>query len=200
MASKLYKFDAVNHIHSIGNKIVPGITTLLNPLTDFSAVPAHILEAARQYGSGVHKAVELYCQDELDTDSLDVSLRPPVAGFEKWLKDYGFDHRDFIVELPMGDPALMVACIPDLILDGKLITEIKSRKPNHLTDSIQTCCQEHVWKKNGGIRTGEYERRVLYLAQDGTYTYTKVNDKQAMPRLRHLLDFYWFGEEIKKWK
>jgi len=79
----------------------------------------------------------------------------------------------------MGDNRLMYGGIPDLILDGRLIVEIKTRKVNMLTDSIQTAAQEALWKQNGGQRIKEYERRVLELKQDGTYTYTKVNDKQA---------------------
>jgi hypothetical protein len=198
--AKEYKFDPDSHTHTIGGVVVPGITTILKPLHDFSAVPAHVLAASCAFGVAVHRAVELYCNDDLDTGRLDESLEKPLAGFECWLKENRFSRHDFIVELPMGDPGLMVACIPDLILDGKLIVEIKTRKPNLLTDSIQTVCQEHVWKKNGGIRAKEYERRVLYLAPDGAYTYTRVNDKQANSRFRLLLDHYWNAKTIERWK
>lgn len=199
MAAKQYRFEEATHTHSIGGVIVPGITTVLKPLYDFSAVPEHILKASCAYGSAVHKVVELDCLDALDVDTLDDTLRPSLNGFHQWLKDYGFEKSDFIVEVPMGDPALMVACIPDLILDGKLIVELKTRKANHMTDSIQTVCQEHVWKKNGGARTKEYERRVLELRVDGSYCYTKVNDKQAMGRFRLLLDHYWNDKTIQSW-
>ena len=198
--AKKYRFEEESHTHYIGGVIVPGITTVIAPLYDFSGVPFHIMEASRQYGTAVHKVVELFCFDALDLDALDLSLVPSLQAFEQWLKDYGFNKSDFIVETPMGDPALMVACIPDLILDGKLIVEIKSREPNQLTDSIQTVCQEHVWKKNGGERTKEYERRVLTLRQDGTYKYQKVNDKQAMPRFRKLLDYYYDTKTINSWR
>jgi len=199
-SNKIYTFDEGTHTHRIGDIVVPGITTLVTPLYDFSGVTKHIMEAARQYGSAVHKTVELYCLDALDIDGLDPGLRSVLTAFPQWLKDYGFVKSDFIVEVPMGDPALMVGCIPDLILDGKLIVEIKSREPNHLTDSIQTVCQEHVWKKNGGTRTKEYERRVLYLRPDGSYKYQKVNDKQANSRFRKLLDHYWDGKLIQSWR
>lgn len=200
MGTKTYTFDEETHTHRIGGVIAPGITTILKPLYDFSGVPAHIMEASRQYGSAVHKVVELYCLGALDVDGLDPALRPVLTAFPQWLKDYGFNKSDFIVELPMGDPVLMVACIPDLILDGKLIVEIKTREPNHLTDSIQTCCQEHIWKKNGGERAKEYERWVLFLRQDGSYKYQRVNDKQSMPRFRKLLDYYNTQQQIKLWK
>lgn len=200
MAPKIYSFEEETHTHKIGGVVVPGITTLLKPLYDFSAVPKLILEAACLYGTAVHKTVELHCNDSLDIEALDPTLARSLSAFNQWLSDYGFSKHDFIVELPMGDPALMVACIPDLILDGKLIVDLKTREPSHLTDSIQTVCQEYVWKKNGGERVKEYERRVLTLRQDGTYKYQKVNDKQAMPRFRKLLDFYNDNKTIQSWR
>ena len=201
MDSKAYRFDEATHTHYICkngvNVIVPGITTILKPLFNFSAVPDHILKASCEYGSNVHKMVELYCMDALDTENLDPVLIPSLIGFKTWLESMRFDKSDFIVELPMGDPTLMVACIPDIILDGKLIVELKTRKCNQPTDSIQTCCQESVWKKNGGTRIKEYERRVLTLNQDGSYDYVRVNDKQSNNRFRLLLDHYWNNQTIQ---
>jgi hypothetical protein len=198
--AKEYRFDEANHIHSIGGVTVPGITTCIKPLYDFSAVPEHIMKASCEYGSAVHKVVELYCLDALDVETLDVSLVPSLRGFEQWITDYKLNRSDFIVEVPMGDATLMYGGIPDIILDGQLIVELKTRKVNMLTDSIQTTAQEALWKKNGGIRTKEYERRVLELKQDGTYTYTKVNDKQGWPRFRKLLDHYHDAKSIQTWR
>lgn len=199
--AKPYRFIEETHTHMIGDVVVPGITTIIKPLTNYEDVPEHILKPACAYGSAVHKTIELYCQDALDLNDLDVILKGSIQGFSTWLKDYKLKKGDFIVELPMGDPALMIGCIPDLILDGRLIVEIKTRKVNHLTDSIQTVCQEHVWKKNGGSRIKNYERRVLELRQDGSYAYSRVDgEKQAMARFRLLLDHYWNTQTINSWK
>lgn len=200
MASKVYTFDEATHTHRIGGVIVPGITTVLKPLQDFSTIPPHILEAKRQWGSAVHKSVELYCLDCLDLETLDTALVGPLHGFQNWLKQQKFNPSDFIVETPMGDASLMVACIPDLILDGQAIIEIKTRKAHMLTDSIQTVCQERTWKKNGGIRAKEYERRVLSLYEDGTFDYVKVNHKDASSRFRLLVDHYWNTQKINSWR
>jgi len=199
MGAKTYTFDEETHTHRIGGQKVPGITTVIDPLYDWSGIPKHILEAAKQYGSAVHKVVELYCTDSLDVEVLDPSLRPVLTAFPQWLKDYGFNKSDFIVELPMGDPALRYAGIPDLILDGKLIVEIKSRAFNQLSDPLQLVAQENLWIKNSGART-KYEHRVLEIRQDGSYKYTKANDKQSWPRFRKLLDFYWDKRMIESWK
>jgi hypothetical protein len=200
MASKEYRFDESTHTHSIGGIIVPGITTVLKPLYDFSAVPEHILKASCAYGSAVHKVVELDCLDALDVDSLDESLRPSLTGFGQWLRDFGFSKSDFIVEVPMGDPALKFAGIPDLIVDGKAIIELKTRKVNMLTDPLQTVAQQNLWVKNGGARVKEYAHYVLELRQDETYRCTRVNTKDAWSKFRRLLDYYWIGQEVSAWK
>ena len=197
---KTYTYDPVNHIHRISGQKVPGITGVISPLHDFSAVPKHIMEAACSYGSAVHKTIELFCTDSLDDSGLDPTLLITLDGFKSWLKCQKLNRQDFIVEVPMGDATLMYGGIPDIILDGRLIVEIKTRKVNHLTDSIQTAAQEALWKKNGGERVKEYERRVLELKQDGSYIYTKVNDKQAWSRFRLLLDHYHQNKIIQSWK
>lgn len=195
-----YKFDEEKHRHTIGGVTVPGITGVIKPLHDFSAVPKHIMEAACNYGSAVHKTIELFCTDSLDVAGLDSTLLITLDGFKLWLKEQKLKRQDFIVEVPMGDAALMYGGIPDIILDGRLIVEIKTRNVNHLTDSIQTAAQEALWKKNGGERVKEYERRVLELKQDGSYIYTKVNDKQAWSRFRKLLDYYYDTKMIEEWR
>lgn len=199
-ASKIYTFSESDHVHKIGDQIVPGITTVIKPLTNYGMVPEHIMAAACQFGSNVHKAVELFCYGNLDEENLDPTLALPLQGFKDWLKQERIDPADFIVELPMADANLMFAGIPDLILDGKLIVEIKTRKVNFLTDSLQTAAQQNLWVKNGGTRTKEYSHHVLDLRQDGGFAYTKVNDKQAWPRFRKLLDYYWDTKIIQSWK
>lgn len=198
---KAYSFDESTHTHYIGKTVVPGITTCLKPLYNFDFVPPAILQAACDWGSNVHKTIELYCNDDLDTESLDPLLFPILSGFIDWTKEHNLNRADFVVEKPMGDSSLMYGGIPDLILDGQLIVELKTRKCNMLTDSIQTAAQEALWKKNGGDKNKKiYDRFVLELKQDGKYVYTKVNENGAYNRYRHLLDHYYSEREIKQWK
>ena len=199
-AKNTYSFDAETHTHRIGDVIVPGITTCIKPLTDYGSINPAVLQAACDYGTAVHKTIELFCAGTLDEELLDPTLARVLDGFNRWADEVGILPCDFVVERPMGDNRLMYGGIPDLILDGHLIVEIKTRKVNMLTDSIQTAAQEALWKHNGGIPLKQYEHRVLELKQDGTFTYTKVNDKQAWPRFRMLLDHYWNTQKITSWR
>lgn len=197
---KVYSFDADKHQHKIGDVIVPGITTCIKPLTSYDQINPAVLQAACDWGTAVHKTVELFCAGTLDEELLDPALARVLEGFNKWADEVGVLPCDFICEQPMGDSRLMYGGIPDLILDGYLIVEIKTRKVNMLTDSIQTAAQESLFKQNGGIPRKQYEHRVLELKQDGTYAYTKVNDKQAWPKFRLLLGHYWNTQKIQTWR
>lgn len=199
MAKKLYSFDPESHTHLIGGKPVPGITTVIKPLTAYDCIPAEVLRAAAEWGTNVHRTIELYCSDSLDIESLDLPLKLVIAQFDLWLDEYRFDKHDFITELPMGDTSLMYGGIPDLILDGKLIVEIKTRHVSVLTDGIQTAAQEKLWIKNGGSRAWAYERRVLSIGTD-RYSYTKVNGKDDWGRFRKLLDHYHDTKLIQSWR
>ena len=196
---KSYSFNAEKHQHMIGDVIVPGITTVIKPLTNYGMINKEVLQAACDWGTAVHRAVELFCAGTLDESSLDPQLAMVLEGFNKWADEVGVIPCDFVCEKPMGDSRLMYGGIPDLILDGELIVEIKTRKVNMLTDSLQTEAQERLWMKNGGT-WGHYDHRVLELKQDGTYCYTRVNDRQAWPRFRTLLDHYWNTQKIQSWR
>ncbi len=81
-------FDEASHTYRLGGVIVPSVTQVLKILDDsFDRVPLDVLEAAREFGQHVHKAVELDSTGQLDEDSLDPALAEYVAGWRKFLKD-----------------------------------------------------------------------------------------------------------------
>ena len=82
--SKVYSFDAEKHQHKIGDVVVPGITTCINPLTDYSMINPDVLQAAADWGTAVHKTVELFCAGTLDEDILDPRLMNVLDGFVQW--------------------------------------------------------------------------------------------------------------------
>lgn len=69
----------------------PGVSKILQGagLIDFSGIPEHILERARDFGQAVHRATELYDRQDLDMKSLSDPLVPFLDGWIKFKKDYG---------------------------------------------------------------------------------------------------------------
>ena len=81
-------FDEATHTYRIHGKVVPGVTTILKPLTDFSFVKPEALEAASLFGTAVHKACELDDLDFLDEEALDPALAPYLQAWRKFSTDY----------------------------------------------------------------------------------------------------------------
>lgn len=62
-------FDSAAHAYYWHGQRVPGVTSLLQPIHDFSRVPRDVLEAAQRRGTYVHAMTELYDLGELDEDA-----------------------------------------------------------------------------------------------------------------------------------
>lgn len=196
-------FDEEKHVYTLKDgTVLPSVTTAMKPLYDFSCVDPDVLRRAGEFGTAVHKCIELYIYDDLDEANLDPALVGPLAAFKKWQKDYPQFHdlQKLCVEKRMAHKKLLFAGTADLILDGVAIVDFKTRPVNLLTDAIQLAAYEALWKEEGGARIKEYERRVLELKQDGTYVYSKVNHRDAWARFRYLLDYYNATLKIQSWR
>lgn len=89
MADGLH-FEAERHVYRYNGRVVPGVTSVLEPLQFLDGVPWAVLEAAREFGTHVHLACHLYNQDELDIATLDDALVPYLQGWTAFLNETGF--------------------------------------------------------------------------------------------------------------
>ncbi len=109
----MIKLDKETHVYTDHNGIVlPGVTTILSPIIDYSGVPERIMEAARHRGNEVHLACELYLWDMLDEDSLEDEYKPYLDGFKLFLKETGFQPE--LVEQIVHHPVMGYAGTLDL--------------------------------------------------------------------------------------
>lgn len=88
MDDLLFEPDA--HEYKYRGLDVPSVTTILNPLYNFDGIPKDHVEYARLRGQAVHKACELYDQNDLDIDSLDPVIVPYLEAWIKFKADTGF--------------------------------------------------------------------------------------------------------------
>lgn len=200
-----FSFDAATHTYRYGGEIIPSVTQIMAPLFDFSSVPAATLEASRQWGTAVHEMIRLWIADDLDEGNLDPALKTVLSGFEVWTNGPIYKHaplQGWIVEAPLSHPKLKYAGTPDIIIDGIAIIDIKTRKPSK-ADSIQLAAYDRLHLENGGT-PADYMHIVLYLDTEGNYREKAVNDKQAWPMFRYLLDHHRhmqeFNEKIRRLK
>lgn len=86
-------FDPDKHVYrDERGSVVPSVTQVFDLLhiSDFSSVDADTLEWKRQFGTSVHKAVELLVQNDLDWDSCDDRAIPAIVGIEQKFKEIQF--------------------------------------------------------------------------------------------------------------
>ncbi len=192
-------FNEETHKYTMGGVTLPSVTTVMRPLYDFSMVDKEVLRLAGEFGTAVHKTVELYLLSDLDEETLDPALIGPLEAFKAWQADYPQLQGRFHVENRMADARLLYAGTADLIIDAEAVIDIKTRKANQLTDPIQLEAYERLWLKNGGTK-GKYDHRVLELNQDGTYQYVKAAHRDAWSRFRFLLDHHNNNLKIQTWR
>ena len=81
-------FDAASHTYKLAGKPIPGVTTILQPLSNFDFVKPEVLAAAQQFGTAVHLACELWDRGTLDEAALDPALAPYLAGWKAFSAEH----------------------------------------------------------------------------------------------------------------
>lgn len=173
MDSPTFNFDPVKHEYTVGNLVIPGITTVLKIAADYSSMISNeVMEYAANRGKAIHAAVQYDNENDLDVDSLDSKIRPY---FDAWL-DFK-ENRKFNVlgfEEPMYSQQYMFASLPDLwgYIDGDeghiILPELKSTSQILPQVALQTAAQQHLILTNKGKAT---VRGVLQLKKNGKYKF-----------------------------
>jgi len=80
-SSAKVKFDKVTHTYTVGGKKLPSVTQIMRPLSEqyYADIPQEIMENARQRGTRVHEAIEMY--DIFGTETDDKAIRPYLVGY-----------------------------------------------------------------------------------------------------------------------
>ena len=81
-------FDEAKHEYWANGRKVPGVTSILSMLDDFSGIPLAILEKKSQIGKATHTACEIINNgDEVDRESLHPAVAPYVTAYLKFLAE-----------------------------------------------------------------------------------------------------------------
>lgn len=107
-------FDPATHTYTVGGRVVPSVTRILRPLTDFSHVPPDVLARAAAFGTAVHRMIYLEEGGDLDEEALDPILRPWLDAWRKWR--CGCTLRVLERERPVYHPVMHYAGTMDLLL------------------------------------------------------------------------------------
>jgi hypothetical protein len=175
-------FDEGTHTYRFNGNVVPGVTSILAPLTDFSRVPPAVLEAASQFGKAVHRACELDDLGELDEDQLDAALVPYLTAWRKFSADYAVEWEQ--IEQQTFHTTMRYAGTPDRFgkVRGQLtVVDIKSTAELYPTVGPQLSAYAHALKHPYA------DRLAVQLKADGTYVAKPYTDPTDFPVFASLL-------------
>lgn len=112
-------FDETTHTYRLLGGLVPGVTEILRPLSDFSGVPRDVLERKRDLGQRVHFACQLDDEGDLDESSVEDDVAPYLHAWRRFLRESGA--VVLANEQRVAEPLLMYAGTLDnvLLLNGQ---------------------------------------------------------------------------------
>ena len=182
-------FKEESHEYFLGDERLPSVSEIISPLIDFSMIKPEVLENKRQFGTNVHKMIELYLEDDLDEMGLTEDLKGCLYAFKEW--ESGSEGiLPAKIEVKQFHPKLKYAGTPD-IDRATAIVDIKSRDFSPVSDPLQLA----AYKRFGDPQREGY---ILSLFPDGTCKFKRVPEGKSWPMFRQLLNYYRETEKINK--
>lgn len=187
-------FDAEAHRYFWNDQQVPGVTTILSPLTDFSAVDPDVMRRASKFGTAVHHLCELEdLGEDLSGYEVDASLLPYLQAWKRFTGEWNSQWTE--VEKRVFHPALRYAGTLDRV--GTLVQpgEPLHRRHAAMVD-IKTSTslypavgpQLAAYARAHDPLTGSSLRRyAVQLKGDGTYVCKEYRDADDFATFSALL-------------
>lgn len=166
-------FDEEKHLYFVDGVEKPSVTQIISQvgLTDFSAVPAVVMEKAKKFGTATHITTELEDKGQLDYNSLSAPLIPYLNAWKKFKEEHSFIPID--IEKKFFCSLYGYCGTIDRIgtADGrKIILDIKTSTTMSPATAIQTAAYAL------GINEPKTERWGVQLKADETYSITPYTD------------------------
>lgn len=175
-------FDEATHTYRFGGNVVPGVTSVLAPLTNFDRVPPHVLAAAADFGKAVHRACELDDLGELDESTLDPALAPYLQAWRQFSADHEVQWLQ--IEQPTYNATMRYAGTPDRVgnVNGKAtVVDIKSTAQLYPSVGPQLAAYAQA------LQLPYADRLAVQLKSDGTYVAKPYTDPTDWPVFASLL-------------
>ena len=175
----LINFNEAKHEYSLDGEIIPGVTTIINDL--YTPGPDdEAMEIARDRGTKVHKACELYDLNVLDLEDLDPVLQPYLNAWIQFRSDTGVSIIE--IERLVYHPKFRYAGKLDRVamLNGKIsVIDIKSSTVMLKLTGLQLAAYQAAYNASiaGTDLPEATERYGLQLRADGKYRLVPYTDK-----------------------
>jgi hypothetical protein len=164
-AREVLQFDEATHTYTVGGAIVPGVTSILKPLIDFSMVPPDVLARKADLGRRVHFACQLLDEDDLDEDTIE----PDVAAYLDAYRLFKHETRALVLlnEQQVFHKLYRYAGTLDRVLSiagVRWLIDLKTCFTTPMSAGPQTAAYQMAMDGGTTLRRG-----ALRLRPDGTY-------------------------------
>lgn len=196
------QFDPGAHAYHLDGVRLPNVTSILDPLVDYSGIPKKIMQAARERGDYVHKMCEMYVWGMLDEDEVVPEYKPYLEAFKKFLAETQFEAVH--VEERVWHKALRYAGTLDLggyFRNNKkqplVLIDIKSTFRMMASIGPQTAAYQEAFNSHRPKPEHFKERMGLRLTMAGTYQLLPCSDTHDFTVFRSCLNLYHFMQKGK---
>lgn len=176
-----FRFQEADHSYWLGEKRLPGTTSVLALLGGYEGISKQILQRASERGTAVHKVTEFDDAGTLDYGSLDDNLIGYLMGWHRFKDEMRPEILD--AEVPGYHPQLLYAGTRDrrLIIHGLrkprvAILDIKSSYMLMPTTGPQTAAYLEIFNSGAAKDERAEHRYGLKLKPDGTYELKEYKD------------------------
>ena len=165
-------FSEATHTYTWAGQVVPSVTGILRPLSDYSRINPEVLEIARDRGTRVHLATELDDAGNLDEASVTDDVAPYLAAWRKFKADRGVVVLEAEARVYHG--AHRYAGTLDRVLgldDGhEYLCDLKA------TAQIMSAVGPQTAAYHAAYGVEKLRRAVLQLKADGTYRWVELKN------------------------
>lgn len=184
-------FDEASHTYRLGGQVVPGVTSILRPLSDFSRIDPAVLNAKADLGRRVHLACELLDEDDLDESSIEADVAGYLDAYMRFKKDTGA--LALLNEHRMYEPMWRYAGTLDrvLVIDRvRWMVDLKTCFTTPVSAGPQTAAYLRALNDSTVAR-----RAALRLKPDGNYVFEQLQDPNDLSVFLSCLTLYRFKEQ-----
>lgn len=171
MGARDLTFDEASHTYRVGGALVPSVTTILRPLSDFSGIPQDVLEWKRNLGQRVHFACQLDDEHDLEEASVEHDVAPYLAAWRKFIAESGA--RVVHNEQRVYEPTMRYAGTLDNVLElqgYRWLVDKKTSIATPIAAGPQTAAYLRALNDPSVTR-----RAAVRLRPDGTYRFDPLS-------------------------
>jgi hypothetical protein len=194
------KLDKDSHVYTLGDREVPGVTSILKDLGIID--DTYFNEQARIRGSYIHEATQFFDEEDLDINGLDPALRPYLHAYERFKIETGF--RPDLIEHGVYARDLDYAGTIDRTGefsrgayrgDSYSLVDIKSGAAQQWV-ALQLAAYKHALLTDPLKRTPD-SLYSLQLKADGSYLLTPMKNNRAFEYWISVMNVYNYKRTIR---